>query len=116
VHTHSIEHLTERGGEAEGEIPASSLGQGEEEDPARSERSGLFLSIRDLDSARRSGFSAPFHLTCVLDSDACLRADAVGLQGLLGVWGWYRGRLSRRSIHVVKETGERPGPREVPIT
>jgi hypothetical protein len=45
----------------------------------------------------------PHHLTCVLDSDACLKSGETPLSEVLGVWGWAGLRLQRRSIHIVRE-------------
>jgi hypothetical protein len=102
VHTHSVEFLARLGKEAASEVPAATAERDDAPQEGKQLRSGLFLSLHDMDSASRRGFGAPYHLTCVLDSDACVNPEPVGLGRILGVWGWHENRLCRRSVHVVK--------------
>jgi hypothetical protein len=103
IHTHSLHFLARVGEEAAREVPAAVDERDDGPQEGKQLRSGLFLSLHDIHSASRRGFGAPYHLTCVLDSDACVNPEPVGLGRILGVWGWYEGRLCRRSLHVVKE-------------
>jgi hypothetical protein len=103
VHSHSLEFLraSEEVLPGEGISPRQRAGRA----PEKSRKtSGLFLSTFDTDSALKRGFNAPYQLTFVLDSDACvLPEEKISLQEALGVWGWFRGNLCRRSIHVIKD-------------
>lgn len=109
VHSHSMHHLARvtRAGREQLAAPEFSR---DGRDPLkqnsthnRGSSSGLFLSTQDVESANRFGFSAAYQVTCVLDSDACIRPEA-GLGEVLGVWGWYEGSLCRRGIDIVKRS------------
>ena len=106
LHTHSLKFLAEMPDEME-KGQNSAGGEKTLIDPAkraRRTRSGLFLSGIDVFSAWKRGFGMPHHLTCVLDSDACLKSGReTPLSEVLGVWGWAGLRLQRRSIHIVRE-------------
>ncbi|RJR29419.1 MAG: hypothetical protein C4576_35440 [Desulfobacteraceae bacterium] len=94
VHTHSLHFLS--GGKSP-----------EDGEQAEGTRSGLFLSSFDVRAASKLGFSAPHHLTCVLDSDECLRGSTDrDLQKVLGVWGWSGVGLTKRNIHIVGDASE----------
>ena len=103
LHTHSLAYLSEKAdGSAERPQPGTSAGNASPGGNVRQESSGLFLSGIDRESARRRGFNAPHHITAVLDSDVCVRNEAVSDLGeLLGVWGWFGLRLARRSLYIV---------------
>jgi hypothetical protein len=103
VHSHSVQFLRGEEEESPGERPPRRDGAGRAGEKEEKE-SGLFLSGMDTDSALKRGFNAPYHLTVILDSDVCLRPPHhIPLEEAVGVWGWFQGRLCRRSIYVIKE-------------
>ena len=106
LHTHSLAFLAEMPDELEKEqsLTGSETAMVDPAERTRRIRSGLFLSSTDILSAWKRGFGMPYHLTCVLDSDACLKSGReTSLAEVLGVWGWAGLRLRRRSIHIVQE-------------
>jgi hypothetical protein len=101
VHSHSVQFLQEEDEDFMDERPPQLQGAGRTREKEGKE-SGLFLSREDIDSALKRGFNAPYQLTVILDSDVCLRpAHHIPLREAVGVWGWFQGRLSRRSIYVL---------------
>jgi hypothetical protein len=104
IHTHSLESLEQAAGTPP-EFPVSNPSQEMSGGRVGTQqlRSGLFLSFEDIQSARKC-FSAAYHLSGILDSDACLQGENGRLEEVFGVWGWIEGCLCRRSIHLVKET------------
>jgi hypothetical protein len=105
LHTHSLKFLAEMPGELEKEQSLSGSEKAMVDPAERVTRitSGLFLSSTDVLSAWKRGFGMPHHLTCVMDSDACLKSGReTPLSEVLGVWGWAGLRLRRRSIHIVQ--------------
>jgi hypothetical protein len=108
IHTHSLEYLgqAERGCRGEGNAAQGNPSVCDSRSVDLSAESGpdtgLFLSPRDAESAYRLGFSAAYQITCVLDSDACIRPGK-RLSEVLGAWGWSGCLLCRRSVHVVRD-------------
>lgn len=106
LHTHSLKFLAEMPDELEKEqsLTGSKTALIDPTERTHRIRSGLFLSSIDILSAWKRGFGMPHHLTCVLDSDACLKSGRETLLAeVLGVWGWAGLRLRRRSIHIVRD-------------
>lgn len=106
LHTHSLKFLAEMPDEIEKEqsLTGSEAALVDPVERVTRIMSGLFLSSTDVLSAWKRGFGMPYHLTCVLDSDACLKSDRESpLAEVLGVWGWGGLRLRRRSIHIVRD-------------
>jgi len=106
LHTHSLAYLSENKDEAaQRREPGASAGNRGPGGCVRQKMSGLFLSGIDRDSARRRGFNGPHYITAVLDSDVCVRSAAGSDLGeLLGVWGWFGLRLTRRSLYIVHDS------------
>jgi hypothetical protein len=120
LHTHSLEFIQRNGDDAAGETPGPDHWPEAQDDSTREGKkqrlhSGLFISALDLESALKRGFGAAYHLTCVLDSDACTKVEKgdINLREILGVWGWHEGMLRRRSIQIIQD-GDVVGRRFAP--
>jgi hypothetical protein len=115
IHTHSVEFLTRAGSIKTNDTHAPHAKESEQSGHRHSDcnakkmNSGLFLSKVDIESADKRGFSAPYHLTCVLDSDVCseirlLEDSNVPFHKTLGVWGWLDVRtLYRRDLYIIRD-------------
>jgi len=101
IHTHSVKFLLSKAWKEACREPSVNETHAGQLNPSGADfsehASGLFLSTTDIQSA----LDAAHQITCILDSDACLKSESDDLSEVIGVWGWHEGYLKRRSIHVV---------------